>query len=630
MGEHYYGFGGRSPINDQNRALLAALRAELDRREIDTPVIWGNRNFTPFTTRRCARPHDQGLRAPGHRGHQRLLVLLVLPAVPRGPRGRGGDRWPRQGIDDRVDKVRPYCQPPGLLARQQPAGHRGRARGAARRGATRPAYGCCSSPTRSRRRWTRRPDPVTRRATPTAASTSRSGRPSPTRSTRPSTPTSRASSSSAPGPGRPTQPWLEPDVNDRLEELRGRGRRLGRRGAHRLRLRPHGGRLRPRHRGRRDGGASSGCAWSGCPPSASTRSSCPGWSTSSGAGGRGPRRAAGRAGLARVARPAAVDLCPRLLPQPARGQAGPVRPGLTMDPPPSPDSRRRPGGARAARGRGRPRGRAAHRRRASRRPRRRQDQEHRHRRRHGHGPARPGPAALAAARGPARRTASSARRRAARPAARRSPGSSTPSTAPSTTSTASPRMPCPWPPSSATRPRPGAWRPVAGAVVNPVTRRALPRPARRRARGCASATGPATRLAIGEPPELGQALVGTGFGYDAGTPALAGPGAAARCCRRSATSAASAVPPWTSARVAAGTLDGYFERGLNPWDMAAAWLVLTEAGGSVHRSRAAGPPSRPWWWRRRRLHADPRRWCCRAAERRRRGHWPRTGRDRRR
>src|SRR6478735_12030309 len=49
VGEHYHLFGGRSPINDQNRALIAALRAELDRRGTDAPVVWGNRNFAPFT-----------------------------------------------------------------------------------------------------------------------------------------------------------------------------------------------------------------------------------------------------------------------------------------------------------------------------------------------------------------------------------------------------------------------------------------------------------------------------------------------------------------------------------------------------------------------------------------------------
>jgi ferrochelatase len=45
---HYYHFGGRSPINDQNRALVAALRQELDRRGPRLPVYWGNRNWRPL------------------------------------------------------------------------------------------------------------------------------------------------------------------------------------------------------------------------------------------------------------------------------------------------------------------------------------------------------------------------------------------------------------------------------------------------------------------------------------------------------------------------------------------------------------------------------------------------------
>ncbi len=43
VAEHYYHFGGKSPINDQCRALVAALRAK-----IDLPVYWGNRNWHPF------------------------------------------------------------------------------------------------------------------------------------------------------------------------------------------------------------------------------------------------------------------------------------------------------------------------------------------------------------------------------------------------------------------------------------------------------------------------------------------------------------------------------------------------------------------------------------------------------
>jgi ferrochelatase len=43
VAEHYYHFGGRSPINDQNRELIAALR-----RRLDLPVYWGNRNWHPL------------------------------------------------------------------------------------------------------------------------------------------------------------------------------------------------------------------------------------------------------------------------------------------------------------------------------------------------------------------------------------------------------------------------------------------------------------------------------------------------------------------------------------------------------------------------------------------------------
>lgn len=46
--EHYYRFEGRSPINDQNRALIAALREELDLHGISLPIYWGNRNWQPL------------------------------------------------------------------------------------------------------------------------------------------------------------------------------------------------------------------------------------------------------------------------------------------------------------------------------------------------------------------------------------------------------------------------------------------------------------------------------------------------------------------------------------------------------------------------------------------------------
>jgi len=62
VAEHYDAVGGRSPINDQNRQLLQALRAELDRRGEPQPLEWGNRNWAPFVVDALRRLHDGGAR----------------------------------------------------------------------------------------------------------------------------------------------------------------------------------------------------------------------------------------------------------------------------------------------------------------------------------------------------------------------------------------------------------------------------------------------------------------------------------------------------------------------------------------------------------------------------------------
>lgn len=62
VGEHYYGFGGRSPINDQNRALLEAMRADLDAAGLDLPIYWGNRNWDPYLTDALRQMRDDGVR----------------------------------------------------------------------------------------------------------------------------------------------------------------------------------------------------------------------------------------------------------------------------------------------------------------------------------------------------------------------------------------------------------------------------------------------------------------------------------------------------------------------------------------------------------------------------------------
>src|SRR3954447_19682027 len=62
VGEHYSLFGGRSPINDLNRNLMAAIRADLLEHGIDLPVYWGNRNWDPYLTDAVAEMQTDGVR----------------------------------------------------------------------------------------------------------------------------------------------------------------------------------------------------------------------------------------------------------------------------------------------------------------------------------------------------------------------------------------------------------------------------------------------------------------------------------------------------------------------------------------------------------------------------------------
>jgi protoporphyrin/coproporphyrin ferrochelatase len=59
---HYLHFGGVSPINAQNRALIAALRDELRRHEVPLPVYFGNRNWHPYVTDTIDRMRADGVR----------------------------------------------------------------------------------------------------------------------------------------------------------------------------------------------------------------------------------------------------------------------------------------------------------------------------------------------------------------------------------------------------------------------------------------------------------------------------------------------------------------------------------------------------------------------------------------
>ena len=129
---HYKRFGGVSPINACNRRLIADLSAELARRGHDIPLGWGNRNWHPFVT--------EGLDELAQAGARRILVLptsayasysgcrqyredLAEAAAALcekwGIIALGGeDSADNPHADIVLDKVRPYYSTPGMASAQ--------------------------------------------------------------------------------------------------------------------------------------------------------------------------------------------------------------------------------------------------------------------------------------------------------------------------------------------------------------------------------------------------------------------------------------------------------------------------------------------------------------------------------
>lgn len=61
VGEHYFTLGGRSPINDQNKQLIANVALELQRRNLDLPVYFGNRNWEPYAEDAIVQAAQDGI-----------------------------------------------------------------------------------------------------------------------------------------------------------------------------------------------------------------------------------------------------------------------------------------------------------------------------------------------------------------------------------------------------------------------------------------------------------------------------------------------------------------------------------------------------------------------------------------
>ncbi|QKJ19329.1 ferrochelatase [Microbacterium hominis] len=113
VAHHYRHFGGVSPINAQNRALKAALEAELARRGIDLPVYWGNRNWAPYL--------EEAVEDAAAAGHRSLIALATSAYSSFSSCRQYREDFARvlaeTGLADTVaiDKVRQFFDHPGFV-----------------------------------------------------------------------------------------------------------------------------------------------------------------------------------------------------------------------------------------------------------------------------------------------------------------------------------------------------------------------------------------------------------------------------------------------------------------------------------------------------------------------------------
>jgi ferrochelatase len=185
VAEHYYHFGGKSPINEQNRALIAELKKVLP-----MPVYWGNRNWHPLLVDTLRQMKSDGV--------TRALALMTSAYS-----SYSGCRQYREDVmkaqeeigpgAPRIDKIRPFYNQPGFIAAMKD-----RVAGALRQlPGAQLVFTAHSIPL-------------------SMASTSRY-----------ESQLKEACGLVGEGPlvyssrsGPPTQPWLEPDINDWLRESR--------------------------------------------------------------------------------------------------------------------------------------------------------------------------------------------------------------------------------------------------------------------------------------------------------------------------------------------------------------------------------------------------------------------------
>ncbi len=109
VGEHYFRFGGKSPINELNRELVEAIRKDFAEHGIDLPVYWGNRNWDPYLRDAVRQMSDDGIKNAAY------FVTSAYSSYSGCRQYREDLYDARSGFDVELTRLRLYFNHPGFV-----------------------------------------------------------------------------------------------------------------------------------------------------------------------------------------------------------------------------------------------------------------------------------------------------------------------------------------------------------------------------------------------------------------------------------------------------------------------------------------------------------------------------------
>lgn len=200
VGGHYFLFGGVSPINQLCRDLKSAIESDFTAHGVDLPVYWGNRNWTPYLAGTVRQMKADGVRRAaafvtsaysGFSTNDQYLadIARARAEVPGAPV---------------IDKLPVYCDRPGFIDPFVDAAKDALSR----------------LPADARLVFTAHSVPLSQPNRELYADELEAAARTVAQRAAPGTPWDLVYQSRS---GPPTQPWLEPQITDHLEKLRGEG-----------------------------------------------------------------------------------------------------------------------------------------------------------------------------------------------------------------------------------------------------------------------------------------------------------------------------------------------------------------------------------------------------------------------